>query len=98
MQYILYPLSTHIKFSKSINPNPLTTLFPMISFVIIICFLVGLVASYAFFLVKYLLDDTYKSKNEFEDVTGLKIIAVIPDTKNTKNAAQGNITEAKMRG
>lgn len=66
--------------------------------VIIICFLVGLVASYAFFLVKYLLDDTYKSKNEFEDVTGLKIIAVIPDTKNTKNAAQGNITEAKMRG
>lgn len=53
--------------------------------VIIICFLAGLVLSYGFALIKFLVDDTFRSKKQFEEMTGLRVVSIIPDSKKVEN-------------
>lgn len=66
--------------------------------VILICGIAGLVLSYGFFLVKYLVDDTYRSRADFEMMTGIKVLASIPDTQDGTTKKSNKLTEAKGRG
>lgn len=49
---------------------------------ILIAFLIGLVVSMGIVLVKYLIDDTFSSKETFEKMTGLTVFASIPEIGN----------------
>lgn len=52
------------------------------SIVVIICFIVGLVVGYLIALFRYLLDDTFKTKEDLEKTTGISVLAFIEDAKN----------------
>lgn len=47
--------------------------------VIVICFLIGFIISFAIVLVKYLTDDTYTSKDDFERVYNINVLSLLPD-------------------
>ena len=47
--------------------------------VIVICALVGLVISFAIILIKYLVDDTYTSKETFERTFNINVLTLLPD-------------------
>ena len=47
--------------------------------VIIICFLIGFVVSFAIAFIEYLLDDTYTSKEEFEKAFNINVLTLLPD-------------------
>ena len=47
--------------------------------VIVICALVGLVISFAIILIKYLVDDTYTSKETFETTFNINFLTLLPD-------------------
>ncbi len=51
------------------------------SVIIIITFLVGVILSYGIILVKYLMDDTYTSKTEFEETFGINVLTLVEDAK-----------------
>jgi len=57
------------------------------STIIIISFVVGLVISFGIILIKYLTDDTFKSKEEFKRIFGIDVIATIPDLETIKGDA-----------
>lgn len=44
---------------------------------ILISFLIGLVLSFIIILIKYLTDDTFTSKESFEEVTGINVLSII---------------------
>ncbi|MBQ7277378.1 MAG: hypothetical protein IJS58_09075 [Bacilli bacterium] len=52
--------------------------------IIAICFAVGLALSFGIILIKYLMDDTYKDKEEFERYYKINVIATIPNLVDTK--------------
>jgi len=47
--------------------------------VLVLSFLIGLVLSIAFVFIKYLLNDTYTSKEDFEKSTGVNVLVMLPD-------------------
>lgn len=47
--------------------------------IIVICMLLGLALSFGLSLIKYLLDDTYNSKESFEKTYGINVLALIPE-------------------
>ena len=53
------------------------------SIVVIICFIVGLVIGYLVALFKHMLDDTFRTKEDLENVTGYPILACIDDIPAT---------------
>ena len=60
---------------------------------IIIAFILGLVISVAIIVIKYLVDDTFKSKEDVESVTGATVLTVIgligDDGRKSKQGAKG---------
>lgn len=50
--------------------------------VVAICFIVGLVAGYLVALAKYLLDDTFKTKEDLEKATNISVLAFIEEVKS----------------
>ena len=44
---------------------------------ILISFLIGLVLSFIIIWIKYLTDDTFTSKESFEEVTGINVLSII---------------------
>ena len=46
---------------------------------IMICGFIGVIVGYLFALMLYLLDDTYKTKEEVEEATGIPVLAFIED-------------------
>lgn len=51
--------------------------------VIIISFVIGIFISFAIIIIKFLVDDTYRSKKVFEETYGISVLCVIP-TYNQK--------------
>ena len=60
---------------------------------IMIFFLLGLVASVAIIVIKYFVDDTFKSKEEVEEITGATVLTVVAllegDGRKSKCGAKG---------
>ena len=60
---------------------------------IIIAFILGLVISVAIIVIKYFVDDTFKSKEDVESVTGATVLTVIgligDDGRKSKQGAKG---------
>lgn len=60
---------------------------------IIIAFILGLVLSVAIIVIKYFVDDTFKSKEDVESVTGATVLTVIgllgDDGRKSKQGAKG---------
>ena len=50
--------------------------------VVAICFIIGLVAGYVVALTKYLLDDTFKTKEDLEKATNVSVLAFIEEVKS----------------
>ena len=46
---------------------------------IMMCGFIGVIVGYLFALMLYLLDDTYKTKEEVEEATGIPVLAFIED-------------------
>lgn len=49
------------------------------SIVIVVSFVIGLVISFAIILIKYLMADTYSSKEEFERDFNINVLAMVPE-------------------
>ena len=49
----------------------------------LIAFLIGLILSILIILIKYLFDDTYRSKEQFEKETGVSVLAYIVDLETS---------------
>ncbi len=49
------------------------------SVVIVVSFLIGFIISFAIVLIKYLTDDTYTSKDDFERVYNIDVLSLIPE-------------------
>lgn len=59
------------------------------SLVIIICFIAGLVIGYLIALLRHIFDDTFKTKDDLENMTGFPILACIEDIPVSSVQAQG---------
>lgn len=51
--------------------------------VVIICFIIGAVIGYLIALFRHMLDDTFKTKEDLENITGYPILACIDDIPTT---------------
>lgn len=54
--------------------------------VVIICFILGAIIGYLIALFKHLLDDTFKTKEDLEQATGLSVLAFITEAKSAGGA------------
>lgn len=52
--------------------------------ILVVSFLLGLIISFGIVLVMFLLDDTYRSKQTFEQTFGINVLASIPNVKVSK--------------